>query len=438
MPVMIAVGFGVFGESCDILCEGTYRGHLQGTDAVGSNIWWSFTSKLVRTDLSGKVLASQDAPVHQGDLCVKGDTLYVAVNLGRFNTETGGVSYVTSYDAMTLKPQKTWKLDMPYGAGGMTWRGDRFYVVGGLPPTDGRNYVHEYDVSFNLIKRHVLDTGYTVLGIQTATFMDGEFLFGIYGNDGNPSGTLRCPSDLSSFRRYVGKGSIGYAKIGGRIYTASTPSVKTTKKSWTGILHPDDGLLDDANLFSSPWYSKGVLKGVPMQVGRISLGTGTGSMAHSNRREWLDATERLSRGNCNAVLVDVADGFAYPSHPKLAAKEAWNGKRFKDELRRLREMGLEPIPLLDFSAGRCKWMGCEIGSAKATALGVALVKDVGKVFCRPRFFQVVADGWPEESREAFRRAIMDKGYGACPWPPENPKSLCVKVAPGQAQHLTRD
>ena len=83
-------------------CEGEYAGHLQGTDARGTNIWWSFTSEIVRTDLSGRVLASCDAPSHQGDLCVKGDTLYVAVNCGSFNTEDKGLSFVYSFDAETL------------------------------------------------------------------------------------------------------------------------------------------------------------------------------------------------------------------------------------------------------------------------------------------------------------------------------------------------
>ena len=65
-------------------------------------------------------------------------------------------------------------LDMPYGAGGITWKDDRFYVVGGLPPTQRCNYVHEYDTDFNLVRRHVLNTEYTVLGIQTAAFLDPE------------------------------------------------------------------------------------------------------------------------------------------------------------------------------------------------------------------------------------------------------------------------
>ena len=392
-----------------IVCEGKYGGHLQGTDAAGTNIWWSFTKTLVRTDLSGKVLASQDAPSHQGDLCVKGDTLYVAVNRGRFNTYTGGVSYVMSYDAMTLKPKKTWTLDMPYGAGGMTWKDDRFYVIGGLPPTETRNCVHEYDSDFRLIKRHVLETGYTVLGIQTAAFMDGEFLFGIYGGDGNPSGTLRCSPDLSSFRRYVGRGSIGYAKIGGHTYTATTPSVHTTKKNWTGTLIPDDGLLDDANLYSSPWYSKGVMKTSPMRTARIALDA-------DGRREWTAATGKLAGEGVNAVVIDIVDGYVYPSHPELAAKEAWEGKRFKMELSRLREIGLEPIPCLDFSVGRCAWIRKQVGTAEGLALCLDLVRDIQKVFGRPRYFQVVADGWSAADREKFRQAIIAKGYGSCPWP----------------------
>ena len=403
------IGYATPKAEGNIVCEGKYAGHLQGTDAVGTNIWWSFTKTLVRTDLSGKVLATQNAPSHQGDLCVKDDTLYVAVNRGRFNTETGGVSYVMSYDAMTLKPKKTWKLDMPYGAGGMTWHGDRFYVIGGLPPTDGRNYVHEYDGDFNLVKRHVLDTGYTVLGIQTATFMDGEFLFGIYGGSGNPSGTLRCPPDLSSYRRYVGRGSIGYAKIGGRIYTATTPSVLTTKKNWTGTLIPDDGLLDDARLYSSPWYSKGVMKTGPMRTARVALDA-------DGRKEWTTATKKLADEGFNAVVIDIADGYVYPSHPELAAKEAWDVKRFRMELSRLFEIGLEPIPHLDFSVGHCSWIGKPAGTAEGLARCLELVKDIHKIFGHPRYFQIVADGWSAADRETFRRAIIARGYGSHPWP----------------------
>ncbi len=404
------------GKKDEIVCGGRYQGHLQGTDAAGTNIWWSFTTKLVRTDLSGRVLASRDVPSHHGDLCVKGDTLYVAVNHGRFNSETGGESFVMSYDAMTLASKDKWKIDMPFGAGGMTWRGDRFYVIGGLPPTERRNYVHEYDKDFNLVKRHAIETGYTSLGIQTAAFIDGEFLFGIYGGRSNPGGTLRCPAGLSSVRRYFGNGSVGYAKIGGRIYTATTPSASPAMEEWLGTLRPDDGLLEDANLCTLPWYSRGVPKGEPIRAARLALGTGHGTMRHSSGGEWELATKKLVGKGCNAVVIDILDGYAYPSHLELAAKGAWDGKRFKDEIRRLREIGLEAIPCLDLSVGRCSWIGKKAGTPEGLSLGLDLVKDVHNVAGNPRFFQVVADGWPAADREELRQAIVANGYGSCPWP----------------------
>src|SRR5436190_11298687 len=51
----------------------------------------------------------------------------------------------------------------------------------GLPKGVEENYVYEYDREFKFIKTHVLKSGYTLLGIQTATFANGHFWFGCYG-----------------------------------------------------------------------------------------------------------------------------------------------------------------------------------------------------------------------------------------------------------------
>ena len=172
-----------------IVCEGDYGGHLQGVATDGESIYWSFTVAVVKTDLAGKILASRKAPSHQGDMCYKDGVVYVAVNLGKFNTETRGVSQVTAYDAKTLEPLKTIPLpEMPHGAGGMTWKGDKFYIIGGLPLRHEKNYVYEYTSDFKFVKRHDLDTGFTWMGIQTAAHEDDTFYFGIYGSKGDPSG----------------------------------------------------------------------------------------------------------------------------------------------------------------------------------------------------------------------------------------------------------
>ena len=222
-------------------CEGLYRGHLQGVATDGRSIYWSFTCTIVRTDMSGRKLASVEAPRHQGDLCVKGSVVYVAVNLGRFNQANSAVSMVMSYDAETLGHLRSWRIDMPHGAGGMTWKGDHFYVVGGLPATHERNYVYEYDGDFRLVERHELATGFTLMGIQTAAFEDGRFLFGIYGCPGTPSGVLTCPPDLSSFERWTDSGKVGIVKIGGAYYTGATRSVDGSGPVNAGSLVRSDG-----------------------------------------------------------------------------------------------------------------------------------------------------------------------------------------------------
>lgn len=216
----------------EIVCEGAYGGHLQGVCTDGTNIWWSFTVEIVKTDLSGKVLVSRKARSHQGDLCVKGGVVYVAANHGRFNTENLADSWVESYDAATLEPKKAWKLpEVPHGAGGMTWKDDRFYVVGGLPPTHVKNYVYEYTPDFKFVKRHDLETGYTVLGIQTASWEKDRFFFGIYGAKDNPAGVLACSADLQTFHRHRGGGAVGMATINGKFYMARTTLDAEAKKA---------------------------------------------------------------------------------------------------------------------------------------------------------------------------------------------------------------
>ena len=231
---------GAVGLPDAIVCEGVYKGHLQGVATDGKSIYWSFTHVVVRTDLAGRKLAEAEAPRHQGDLCVKEGVVYVAVNRGRFNQENAAVSEIMAYDASTLKHTGTWKIDMPHGAGGMTYAGDRFFVVGGLPATHERNYVYEFDKDFSLVRRHELATGFTLMGIQTAAFEGGRFYFGLYGSDGCPASVLTAPRDLSSFERRRGRGDVGMVRLDGDWFVARTSRAKGGEGArWSGKLVRD-------------------------------------------------------------------------------------------------------------------------------------------------------------------------------------------------------
>ena len=240
-------------------CGGEYKGHLQGVATDGAFLYWSFTDELVKTDLSGAVLCSVAVPRHHGDLCVRDGTVYVAVNRGTFNSEDRAVSEVSAYSAADLGFRRTWKLPMcGHGAGGMTWAGGRFFVVGGLPATHECNYVYEFTPDFRLVKRHELATGFTLMGIQTAAFEDGRFLFGIYGCKGDPGGVLECPRDLGSFVRRCGQGDVGIVKLDGDYWTGRTKS--NANKHYIGYLVRERGYPASAKPYEPERTDKGAVK----------------------------------------------------------------------------------------------------------------------------------------------------------------------------------
>ena len=236
-----------------IICDGTYTaGHLQGTATDGSAIYWPFTGKIVKTDLEGHVLAATDQPQHQGDLCVVNDTLYVAVNRGLFNNETGAVSEVWSYATKDLSLKNKWKVpELVHGSGGITYRDGLFYVVGGLPPTHTQNYIYAYTPDFRFVKRYVLETGYTVLGIQTASFERGHFIFGCYRSKEYPIATLVCPPDLASFKVVDTPTDVGMLDLNGKLYGARTERLPGSKV-WCGYLLPLSGSDPLPALLSEP------------------------------------------------------------------------------------------------------------------------------------------------------------------------------------------
>ena len=64
-----------------VTCEGMYPPHLQGVCADEKDaIFWSFTTKLVKTDRSGKVVKQVDVANHHGDLCFHQGKVFAALS----------------------------------------------------------------------------------------------------------------------------------------------------------------------------------------------------------------------------------------------------------------------------------------------------------------------------------------------------------------------
>lgn len=201
MPLATALALMVLAAPAAVTCEGRYDGHLQGitSDAAG-NIYWSFTVDLVKTDPEGKILKHAAVPTHHGDLCHADGTIYVAVNLGEFNKEAGHAdSWIYAYQAEDLA--LVWKKPVPevvHGAGGMDMRDGHYFVIGGLPAAHEQNYVYEYDEDVRFVERHEIDSGQTLLGIQTACLANDAWWFGCYGK---PAELLKTDANFKLLAR---------------------------------------------------------------------------------------------------------------------------------------------------------------------------------------------------------------------------------------------
>ena len=209
LAAKIARTSAVAAEFHAVPCEGTYPHHLQGICTNERDaIYWSFTTTLVKTDRQGKVLQKIPVASHHGDICFDDGKIYVAVNLGKFNDAAGRAdSWVYVYDAGDLSFLKKHEVQQVFhGAGGIGIRNGQFFVVGGLPEGVNENYVYQYDQDFRFVKKHVINSGYTLMGIQTATFADGQWWFGCYGK---PQVMLKTDESFRLLGKYEFDCSLG-------------------------------------------------------------------------------------------------------------------------------------------------------------------------------------------------------------------------------------
>lgn len=234
---MLAVVLWIALQPEEIVCEGAYPNHLQGVarDSAG-DLYWSFTTALVKTDPTGRLIRRSDVESHHGDLCVVGDRLYCALNKGQFNDTQGRAdNWIVVYDTSDLREvgRKPAAIVI-HGAGGIASDGKRLLVVGGLPNGVQENYVYEFDFYLQFQRRYVLDSGWTLLGIQTAAFAEGRWWFGCYGS---PPQLLSADIGLGSLTRSQFDCSMGVVAMGGGRFLVGRDTV-VAGKGHVGSLAP--------------------------------------------------------------------------------------------------------------------------------------------------------------------------------------------------------
>lgn len=183
VTVTMAAVLAARAQELGIECDSIHPYHCQGVATDGTSLYWSFTTELVKTDLSGRTSKTYAVKSgHMGDLCVHDGKVYVGVNMRSASdgTRVGDEVWVLDPEEMKLlkripTPQTIWCNN------GLEWYGGAFWVVSNGSREVPYNYVFEYTPDFRFKCCHPIASGQTNLGVQTICFAKGKMLFGCYG-----------------------------------------------------------------------------------------------------------------------------------------------------------------------------------------------------------------------------------------------------------------
>ena len=112
---------------------------------------------------------------------------------------------------------------------------------------------------------------------------------------------------------------------------------------------------------------------------------------------YLEWTGRMNELGMDMAILDVGDAVCFPSHPELAIEGSWTPDRMRAEVRRLKTLGIEAIPKLNFSTGHDSWLKDYHRMVSTPAyyrVCEDLIRDVAEMFDHPRFLHL---GYDEES-----------------------------------------
>ena len=136
---------------------------------------------------------------------------------------------------------------------------------------------------------------------------------------------------------------------------------------------------------------------LPEGVTSVTGGRLCGVRAKFDEKIWRKVVDHLLLRKMNMAVIDLGEFPVYPSHPELAIKGSRSPDWVRGEVRRLKSLGIEAIPKLNFSTSHDAWLG-EYGRMVSTKtyyrVCADVIRDAAEMFDHPRFFHI---GYDEEN-----------------------------------------
>ena len=119
--------------------------------------------------------------------------------------------------------------------------------------------------------------------------------------------------------------------------------------------------------------------------------------------------DEAAKSGFNKLLIFTGDALVYDSHPEIALPGAWTKDELKYQIDRIRSLGMEPIPMLDFSAAHDVWMGeysKMVSTPEYYRVQADLIAELCELFGQPSLFWLGMSGETAEVQRLFGLSVI--------------------------------
>lgn len=112
-----------------------------------------------------------------------------------------------------------------------------------------------------------------------------------------------------------------------------------------------------------------------------------------DRSLWNDTVQKAKTAGIDTLIIDVGEALRFEKHPELAVDGSLSREEMQNEVARLRAMGFEVVPKLNFSTCHNGWLG-EYSRMVSTTPYYRVCEDVIAETCevfKPKYFHIGMD-----------------------------------------------
>ena len=116
----------------------------------------------------------------------------------------------------------------------------------------------------------------------------------------------------------------------------------------------------------------------------------------------------LKASGVNTLIIDVGDAIVYKSHPEIALKGSFDREMIQKEIEKLRGMGFQLVPKLNFSACHDVWLK-DYSRMLSTPIYYQVCKDLIDEICeifKPEYFHLGMDEETASHQKNFDFAVI--------------------------------